>query len=247
MTEQHPASARYRRATSVREVSKSKHEECSTRIVANYNHMHALTVQYFEVVQLYRIVSELHRVDRCIFVPLELLDFSGDAGMKTIERWRATLERVALNRHVQSDAAPVLRLWDERLARLAAKLLDRPLFRHGSDSLFVPEGTELVAINFDGVHIKTVILDRDASAAAADQSINVAANASMIDVVPPQRLIELDAIALTNLDAATAAGTMTLHCLYLGRALALPAVPPLLTAGTAAQLVLTLCTDCADR
>ena len=64
--------------------------------------MHALTVQYFEVVQLYRIVSELHRVDRCMFVPLELLDFSGDAGVKTIERWRVVLERAALNRHVQS-------------------------------------------------------------------------------------------------------------------------------------------------
>ena len=84
------------------------------------------------------------------------------------------------------------------MARLAAKLLDRPVFRRGSDSLFVPEGTERVAISFDGVHIKTVILDRGASAAAADQSINVAADASMIDVIPPQRLIELDAIALTN-------------------------------------------------
>ena len=195
----------------MREVSQSEHEEVSTRIVANYNHMHALTVQYFEVVQLYRIVSELHRVDRCMFVPLELLDFSGDAGVKTIERWRVVLERAALNRHVQSlleddttaielmpvvpvrsrfgsvnfaklvkasaahrvvrpgvevladaaqrpvpppvpatdaggsppavppaappapvptpsatDPAPVLRLWDERLARLAAKLMDRP-------------------------------------------------------------------------------------------------------------------------
>ena len=97
-----------------------------------------------------------------------------------------------------ADTAPVLRLWDERMARLAAKLLDRPVFRRGSDSLFVPKDTERAAISFDGVHIKTVILDRGASAAAADQSINVAADASMIDVVPPQRLIEFDAIALTN-------------------------------------------------
>ena len=69
----------------------------------------------------------------------------------------------------------------------------------------------------------------------------------MIDVVPPQCLIELDAIAFTKLDAATTAGTMTLHCLYLGRALSLPAVPLLLTAGTAAQRLLTLRTDHADR
>lgn len=332
LTEQHSASARNRRATSVREVSQSEHEEVSTRIVANYNHMHALTVQYFEVVQLYRIVSELHRVDRCLFVPLELLDFSGDAGAKTIERWRAALKQAALSRRVQSlladdttaielmpivpvrsrfgrmdfaravktamahrvvrpgaeviadaaqrpvpppatdngavppapvpapaappapspspsvaDAAPVLRLWDERLARVAAKLLDRPIFRRGSDSLFVPEDTELVAVSFDSVHLKSVTLDRGANAAAADQIINVPADASMIDVVPPQRLIELDGIALAKMDAAAVAGTMTLHCLYLGRALTLPAVPLLLTAGTATQRVLTFRTDRADR
>ena len=43
-TEQHATSVRNRRATAVREVSQTEYEQVSTRIVANYNHMHALTV-----------------------------------------------------------------------------------------------------------------------------------------------------------------------------------------------------------
>jgi hypothetical protein len=76
-TQQHSSVVRNRRASAVREVSQSEHEQVSTRIVANYNHMHALTVQYYEVVQVY-VVSELHRVERCLFVPMELLQFDED-------------------------------------------------------------------------------------------------------------------------------------------------------------------------
>ena len=54
-TQQAASSVRNRRASIVKEVSEQEHEAVSTRIVANYNHMHALTVQYFEVVQLYRV------------------------------------------------------------------------------------------------------------------------------------------------------------------------------------------------
>ena len=60
-TEQHATSVRNRRATTVQEVSDSESEEISHRIVANYNHMHALTIQYWEVVQTYRVDVQLRR------------------------------------------------------------------------------------------------------------------------------------------------------------------------------------------
>jgi hypothetical protein len=94
-TEQHAGSTRNRRASAVREVSQSEHDSVSTRIVANYNHMHALTVQYFEVVQVYRVDVEVHRIDRVLFIPLELLDFTD---VNVIERFRAALMRGALTR-----------------------------------------------------------------------------------------------------------------------------------------------------
>lgn len=98
-TQQHSTSVRNRRASIVREVSQSEHEEVSTRIVANYNHMHALTVQYYEVVQIYRVSTEVHSAERCLFVPMEPLDFDDD---ELIDRFRGVLLRGALNARVAS-------------------------------------------------------------------------------------------------------------------------------------------------
>ena len=95
-TEQFATSVRNRRATAVREVSQSEHEQVSTRIVANYNHMHALTVQYYEVVQIYRVTVQLNRFDRALFLPFELLDFSTASGADLVARFRGELLAGAL-------------------------------------------------------------------------------------------------------------------------------------------------------
>ncbi|WP_377641822.1 hypothetical protein [Oryzobacter terrae] len=92
-TQQHAHSARTRRASVVREVSQSEHEQVSTRVVANYNHMHALTVQYYEVLQVYRTQTQLTNCERVVFVPFKLVDFSNDS---LLRRFRSTLVDVAL-------------------------------------------------------------------------------------------------------------------------------------------------------
>ena len=92
-TQQNATSARNRRASTVREVSQGEHETISTRVLTNYNHMHALSVQYYEVVQAFRVTTQLERAERCLFVPVKLIDFSDRA---TIERWRFALARAAL-------------------------------------------------------------------------------------------------------------------------------------------------------
>jgi hypothetical protein len=97
-SQQNASSVRNRRASIVREVSQSEHETISTRVVTNYNHMHALTVQYYEVVQAFRVTTQLEQAERCLFVPLKLLDF---ADAKVVERWREVLARGALSLRVQ--------------------------------------------------------------------------------------------------------------------------------------------------
>ncbi|WP_324780828.1 tyrosinase family protein [Thiobacillus sedimenti] len=96
-TEQHSTNVRNRRASAVREVSQSEHESVSTRIVANYNHMHALTVQYYEIVQIYRVETALHQADRVMFIPFELMDFTAPDAYDWVERFRGALLRAALN------------------------------------------------------------------------------------------------------------------------------------------------------
>jgi hypothetical protein len=100
-TEQHATSVRNRRATAVREVSQSEHEQVSTRVVANYNHMHALTVQYYEVVQIYQVTSQVHTAERCLFVPFDLVDFAGPQAMDLVERFRGALVAGALTSRIR--------------------------------------------------------------------------------------------------------------------------------------------------
>ena len=96
-TQQAASSVRNRRASIVKEVSEAEHEAASTRIVANYNHMHALTVQYFEVLELYRVGSHLHQVERCLFVPMKLVDFT-DA---LVAHYRGVLADAALDQRAR--------------------------------------------------------------------------------------------------------------------------------------------------
>ncbi|GAA3545177.1 hypothetical protein AFL01nite_15820 [Aeromicrobium flavum] len=92
-THQQAHSSRNRRASVVKEVAQSEHESVSTRVVANYNHMHALTVQYYEVVQVYRIETAVSRADKVVFVPVALPDFSSPA---VVRRFQSVLSRAAL-------------------------------------------------------------------------------------------------------------------------------------------------------
>lgn len=99
-THQHAHSSRSRRASVVKEVSQSEHEKLSTRVIANYNHMHALTVQYYEVVQVHRVQSALAKADRVIFVPVALTDFGHD---EVIRRFQEVLARAALSPRVRAE------------------------------------------------------------------------------------------------------------------------------------------------
>jgi hypothetical protein len=94
-TQQHANSVRNRRASIVREVSQEEHQSVSTRVVTNYNHMHALSIQYYEVVQIYRVEAAISKVEKCIFIPMKLIDFS----QPMIDKYRLVLARAALGRH----------------------------------------------------------------------------------------------------------------------------------------------------
>ena len=92
-THQASNSARNRWATVVREVSQSESERVSTRSITNYNHMHALSIEYFEVVQLCRVAVELAKATACLFIPMKLLDFEK---MEIVSRYKRVIAAVGL-------------------------------------------------------------------------------------------------------------------------------------------------------
>jgi hypothetical protein len=101
-TEQHASSVRNRRASKVREQSQSEREQATSRVIVNNNHMHALTMVYYEVVQTYRVVARMHAVQRVLFIPFDLLDFSGADASELIARYRGPLLAAAITPRIRN-------------------------------------------------------------------------------------------------------------------------------------------------
>lgn len=86
VTQRHAEAARTRRATVVREVSQNEAQDLTTRVLANYNHMHAMTVMYFEVIEVFDLKTRVVDAERLIFLPFKLRDVK-----HLIPRFRAVL------------------------------------------------------------------------------------------------------------------------------------------------------------
>src|SRR5262249_45935801 len=56
-------------------------------VVANHNHCHAITVQYFEVLRHYAIEQKLTHVQECLFIPLLMSEFDEPK----VVRWKDAL------------------------------------------------------------------------------------------------------------------------------------------------------------
>ncbi len=92
-TSQAANAVRSQRSTVVQALDQSEHVEARTEVVANYNHCHSLTMEYFEVLRHLEVSHELVDVRECLFVPLLMTRF--DAAK--IMRWMVPLRRVLLN------------------------------------------------------------------------------------------------------------------------------------------------------
>ncbi|APR87069.1 Transcriptional regulator, IclR family protein [Minicystis rosea] len=88
-TLQSASSVRTQRATVVEAVEQSEQVRVQTEHVANYNHCHALTIQYFEILRHFALHHELADVQECLFVPLLMRPFDAAAAL----RFRAPLAR----------------------------------------------------------------------------------------------------------------------------------------------------------
>ncbi|MFG2113739.1 hypothetical protein ACGFRB_14085 [Streptomyces sp. NPDC048718] len=90
-TQQVATAARSRNMTVVRETTQTEKDQVLTRVVTNYNHMHAMSVQYYEVVQVYNVTTKPTKLERCLFIPLQELTFSHTS----LQRYKEVLASVA--------------------------------------------------------------------------------------------------------------------------------------------------------
>ncbi|WP_295089199.1 DUF4332 domain-containing protein [Ruminococcus sp.] len=60
---------------SVRSATSDERDSVATKIIANHNHSHAMTIQYWEVVRRYRLETSIESIDLVLFVPLKPIRF----------------------------------------------------------------------------------------------------------------------------------------------------------------------------
>jgi hypothetical protein len=87
-TSQAAAAMRAQRSTVVQSVAQGERVSVTTETVANYNHCHAMTMEYFEVLRHLIVRQRLVDVQECLFVPLQMSRFDRAKAL----RWLHTLQ-----------------------------------------------------------------------------------------------------------------------------------------------------------
>lgn len=88
-TVQAATGVRSQRSTVIQTVSQGERFEVSAESVANYNHCHAMTMQYFEVLRHFMVQTRLADVQECLFIPLKITPFDRAKAL----RWRESMQR----------------------------------------------------------------------------------------------------------------------------------------------------------
>lgn len=108
-TVQAASSVRSQRATVIQTVSQGERFQVSAEVIANYNHCHAMTVQYFEVLRHFEITTKLANVKECLFIPLEFSPFD----RKKALRWRDILAGRLKKRNLRKGFDAIERIEEE--------------------------------------------------------------------------------------------------------------------------------------
>ena len=97
-TSQAAASMRAQRSTVIQTVTQGERVAVTTESVANYNHCHAMTMEYFEILRHLIVRQRIVDVQECLFVPLQMSRFDRAKAL----RWRHTLKAVMPDRTLKA-------------------------------------------------------------------------------------------------------------------------------------------------
>lgn len=111
-TVQSANSVRSQRSTVIQTVSQGERFQVSAEVIANYNHCHAMTIQYFEVLRHFEIRTRLADVQECLFIPLKISPFD----RKKALRWRDILFR-CLKKPFLRSGFDALERYDDAIER----------------------------------------------------------------------------------------------------------------------------------
>lgn len=86
---QSASAVRSQRSTVIETISQSETMSVQTEVIANHNHCHSMTMEYFEVLRHFAIEQKVADVQECLFIPLEMSAFTAPK----ILRWKDEIYR----------------------------------------------------------------------------------------------------------------------------------------------------------
>lgn len=119
---QSASSVRNQRTTVVMSSDQAERSRTESTVVANHNHCHAMTVQYFEVLRHVAMTQEIVGVRECLFIPLSMAPFTAERAL----RWKAQLRRALLRGDEPQGDTISLDYCFTALERLADPLTEYP-------------------------------------------------------------------------------------------------------------------------
>ena len=94
------------RSTVVQTIGQDERMSVQTDVVANHNHCHAITMEYFEVLRHFVLEQKLSSVRECLFVPLLMSAFD----RPKVLRWKTILSQVLINRRYRKGFDAIERI-----------------------------------------------------------------------------------------------------------------------------------------
>lgn len=129
-TLQSASALRGQRATVVQTARQGESVRAQTEAIANNNHCHALTIEYFEVLRHFQVSQEIAQVQECLFVPFAITPFNKQKAL----RWRHVLQDMSI---YHGGSVEALRPHFDALQRESEgwRSIDYPVARFADDDL----------------------------------------------------------------------------------------------------------------
>ncbi|WP_420545292.1 hypothetical protein [Nitrosopumilus sp.] len=102
------SAVRNQRSTVIQTVRQGESFRVETEVVANHNHCHAITMEYFEVLRHFLVKQRLADVQECLLVPFLMTRFDSSKAL----RWRESLNRFIRNRRLRRGFDALQRIKD---------------------------------------------------------------------------------------------------------------------------------------
>jgi hypothetical protein len=136
-TLQSASAVRSQRTSVVQTARQGESVRAQTEVVANNNHCHAVTIEYFEVLRHFQVSQELAYVQECLFIPFGISPFNEQKTM----RWREILQS-RLRQHELNEAFDAL---ERKVTNW--QNADFPLERYADDLVTYIDGDFLIRMN----------------------------------------------------------------------------------------------------